>query len=105
MNSPHWPRLIEALPPNLTVDEVSQIFRRSANLVRRRLREHKYRYRTERKLVIPEWVAKADWSRSNSEIGAEANKSRERVRQWRNILGKPKVESRGRKRMCHVRTE
>ena len=43
-----------------------------------------------------------DWTKSNLELGRQVNKSRERMRQIRNILGKPKVEARGRPRLVKI---
>lgn len=97
-----WPKLIEALPDELTVVEVCKIFRRSISTVRPHLVRHGYKFRKERKRPFPDWVMQADWTMPNKEIGLIYGKSRERVRQFRKMLGHKKVESRGRKPKTQV---
>jgi hypothetical protein len=94
-----WTRLVEALPAGLTVSRAAKIFRRSFQVTRRRLLENGYEPRPERKKRVfptPEWVLKADWKQPNIDIARKHGMCRERVRQWRLKLHKPKVESRGR---------
>jgi len=92
-----WKRLFAALPPNLTLDQACRIFRRSPCVVRRYVKATGYPLKRRAKYAIPEWAEQADWSRPNIEIAQQFRITRERVRQFRKKLNKPKIESRGRK--------
>lgn len=94
-----WIKLIRHLPPGLTLDQAAGVFRRSKNLVRRKLVSQGYRIATERKQKLPEWVGRANWALPNVVLAKQFDLSRERVRQFRNLLNMPKVEARGRKRV------
>lgn len=99
MRSELWRKLIGALPPNLTVLEVARIFRRSPEVMERRLREAGYVYRvTRRGVLIAPWSLEADWRLPNVDIARKFGVTRERVRQVRRKLGLPPVECRGRRR-------
>jgi hypothetical protein len=97
----NWRTLIRSLPKGLTFREAAS--RLGQNYNSTRLAIHRYKYRAvdgrrfsqivKRKIK----VEAIDWRRSNIEIARELRCSRERVRQLRSSLGKPFVESRGRK--------
>ena len=91
-----WATMIKALPPNLTAKQASRIFRRSISLTRIRLTKYGYAFKEARKYEIPAWAAEADWTLPNIDIARKYNLSRERVRKFRQRLGKPFVEARGR---------
>jgi hypothetical protein len=96
-----WNTLIAALPPDLTPVEVARIFRRSENLTRRRLLAVGYRFKVASSYEVPDWAREANWNLPNVDIARKFNISRERVRVYRNKLGHPFVEARGRVR--HVK--
>lgn len=104
MKNAMWATLIRALPEELSVSTVSKIFKRSVITTRRKLIEHGYRFkhREPREYVMPTWAQKADWKMPNIDIARKFGITKERVRVFRKQLGKPKVESRGRKKL-HVR--
>lgn len=89
--------MIRALPAGLKVEQAARVFRRSYTLTRRRLVANGYAFREARKYEPPAWALKADWSLPNVDIARKYKLTRERVRQFRKKLKKPKVESRGRK--------
>jgi hypothetical protein len=89
--------VVSHLGKRLTVKRVSGILNQPESLVKKRLIENGYVPHTPRKYRIPDWVLKANWDLPNIAIAQKYKMTRERVRQYRVKLGKPKVESRGRK--------
>lgn len=86
-----WKQLIQALPKGKPAEWVASIFRRDPVTVRRILIKHGYELPKKRKYQLPEWVCRVDWKQTNAEIAKKFKISRERVRQFRKKLGKPKV--------------
>jgi hypothetical protein len=94
-----WSDIINALPKDLTIAQVAKLLRHSENLVRRRLEASGYKWVEVEKSKVPEWARGINWKKTNSDIAFEFGFSRERIRQVRDLLGKAKVENRGRKRI------
>lgn len=78
--------------------------------MRQHLKESRYTFKVVRKprmITTPDWALKANWKEPNIHIAQKFGVSREWVRRWRDSLGKPKVEFRGRKpksgnHSCHT---
>lgn len=96
----YYRRLLSGLPKRLTVPELMR--RLDLTYMQARTAAKRAGYQTsdgrkfcqrKKRRVIPE---KADWTKSNADLARLFKVSRERVRQIRNELGKPFVESRGR---------
>lgn len=98
-HSDHYRQLLKSLPSGLTQKEVATRLGLPYQTARQLIARARYRsedgrrFRPGRKFV-PE---NADWTASNADLAREFGVSRERVRQFRKALGKPFVESRGRK--------
>jgi hypothetical protein len=92
-----WPNMIAALPHGMTLEQVAMFFRRSENLMRRRLIEAGYVVRKIRATGVPNWAKSLDWKQPNVDLAEKLGVSRERVRQIRKAMGKPRVEARGRR--------
>lgn len=100
MNRIAWRSIIGALPPHLTLLQVSKFFRRSQTMMSHQLKRAGYRItRKTGTRIIPEWARAADWKQPNADLARAFGVSREWVRRCRSLLGKPKckIESRGRK--------
>lgn len=98
---PSLETLIEALPPGLTFQEAALRLGVDYQACRRAIQKYGYRASDGRRYcqnstrkLVPE---KIDWRKSNIQIARELLISRERVRVVRSKIGKPLVESRGRK--------
>lgn len=101
MSTTDWKRMLRALPKGLTFTEAAQRLGTDYQQTRLAIQRHNYsatdgrRYSQNRiRRLAPEQV---DWKMSNIDIAREFGVSRERVRVLRDRLGKPFVESRGRK--------
>ena len=95
----NWKAAIKTLPPGLTPREAASRLGLPYHSVRAALRLNGYRAADARTLVqnsrrklIPDRIK---WTMSNADIARRFGVSREAVRQLRNELGKPFVESRG----------
>lgn len=96
-----WPKIFRALPRGLTFSEVANRIGKPYQQTRNAIIKFGYRVtdgrkfsqNPKRKLRVEE----ADWTKSNMELANQFKVSRERVRFLRAQLGKPFVESRGRK--------
>lgn len=91
--------MVEALPPGLTVKQAANVFGRSATLIRRRLHAFGYKAQEVRSPQVPKWANRLNWKRSNVELAEQADVSRERIRQVRAMLGHPRVDRRGKRRV------
>lgn len=93
-----WNRMISALPQGLTVEQAAKVFRRSPRVTRQRLLMAGYSPSKKRGVEnLPARVINADWTLPNVVLARRWGLSRERVRQYRNLLGHPKVECRGKR--------
>lgn len=97
-------KLSSRIPPGLTYIEASRRLGLPYQTARLALKRERYRavdgrqysQRGERKIRTED----VDWKQSNIEIARQCGVSRERVRFLREKLGKPMVESRGRKKVA-----
>lgn len=91
---------IRALPPNLTILQVSQRLNLPLTLARPLMRMSGYAFRTAyaRQKVWPEQWQNVDWSLTNQQIAELLGLSRERVRIVREFLGIAKVRRYRRKK-------
>ena len=86
-----WKAIVPALPPGLTAKDLVKFFHRSRNLVLKRCHQAGYQPTSERLFCLPAWTRGVDWSQTNIAISRQVGKTRERVRQMRRQLGKPRV--------------
>lgn len=101
MNVELYSDLVRSLPPGLSQIEVARRIGLPYQSARQVIARCKYKsadgrafsQNTKRRLMAEQ----CDWKRSNADLAREFGVSRERVRQMRDQLGKPFVESRGRK--------
>lgn len=97
--SEYYREAVRSLPPGLTQKEAACRLGLPYQTARQLIERHRYRAEDGRKFrsgkkFLPD---QADWTASNADLARQFGVSRERVRQWRKHLGKPFVESRGRK--------
>ena len=90
--------IIKSLPPGLTLAKAAKLLRYSQSSVRRWMEATGYEWAKNEKSLVPKWAMDIDWSIPNSDLARNLGLSRERIRQVRDLLGKPKVENRGRER-------
>lgn len=90
--------MVSALPPGMTVKQVSEVFNRSPSLIRRRLDAFGYQPQSVTEAQVPDWAQRLNWKRPNYQLAAQVGVTRERIRQVRAMLGLPKVEVTGRRR-------
>ena len=90
--------IIKSLPPGLTLSKAAKLLRYSQSSVRRWMEATGYEWATTEKSLVPKWAKGINWMMTNSDIARQLGFSRERIRQVRDLLGKPKVENRGRER-------
>jgi hypothetical protein len=93
-----WKDIIASLPKGLTIAQAAKLLRYSETLVRRRMEDVGYKWAVVEKSRVPPWAKDLNWKLANSELARNLCCSRERIRQIRDLLGKPKVENRGRTR-------
>ena len=98
----NWEQAIASLVASLTFQEVAKRLGVNYQVARRIINEYGYKAvdgrkfgQVENRKLEPD---KVDWRMSNVDIARQFGVSRERVRFVRNYLGKPKIESRGRRR-------
>lgn len=100
MTATKWKELFRSLPHGLSFGEVARRLGIPYQQVRIAIHEHGYKATDGRRFssrrIIP--VEKIDWTQSNADISRKFDVSRERIRVLRKRLGKPFVESRGRRK-------
>ena len=96
---------IKRLPPGLTYRAAAKSLGMPYMLCRKQLLKVGYIAKdgrgnsVARRQALLREFAGVDWRKSNIGLALELGKSREWIRQVRNIIGAPPVESRGRKRI------
>lgn len=97
----NWKARIARLPRRLSYAQAAKRIGKPYQTVRKQLIAHRYQtingHRTAKWRTRKINVSAIDWRRSNVEIARDLLCSRERIRKIRLTLGKPFVESRGRK--------
>ncbi len=102
MEARDWKKLIRTIPRRSTYEEAAALLGQSYHMTRYWMIRFGKKARRKNNGLRPETrrlCKKADWSKSNIVIAAEFGVTRERIRQIRERIGKPKVEARGRRKL------
>lgn len=98
-DSTRWRNEIDRMPDGLTLAQAAKRLEKAYVYTSIQLRKHGYKVRDTRggfhgkKKLTPDKIKNIDWSRRDADLGRKYRVSRERMRQVRKSVGKPRKAS------------